>query len=70
MYFEADAGPSATADFKSPDLQTKREICSVRFYYYMYGADVGSLTVSSQGLVAGEVTTQGVSPGYRCFRAG
>ena len=34
--------------------------CSVRFYYYLYGKDVGTLMVQTRGVVNGEVTVKGV----------
>ena len=33
----------------------------VRFYYYLFGQDVGALTVMSRGVVDGELTWEGVA---------
>ena len=60
LYFEADQGPSARGFFRSPDLQSSSGRCTVRFYYYLYGDNVGTLTIQSRGVVNGEVTYQPV----------
>ena len=60
LYFEADQGPSAMGFFRSPDLQSPTGSCTVRFYYYLYGNNVGTLTVQSRGVVNGEVTWKAV----------
>ena len=46
--------------FRSPDLQSPSGGCTVRFYYYLYGNNVGTLTVQSRGVVNGEVTWKAV----------
>ena len=46
--------------FRSPDLQSTSGSCTVRFYYYLYGNNVGTLTVQSRGVVNGEVTWKAV----------
>ena len=46
--------------FRSPDLQSPTGSCTVRFYYYLYGNNVGTLTVQSRGVVNGEVTWKAV----------
>ena len=46
--------------FRSPDLQSPSGSCTVRFYYYLYGNNVGTLTVQSRGVVNGEVTWKAV----------
>jgi hypothetical protein len=61
LLFEADQGPTAESFFRSPDLQSPTGNCSIRFSYYLYGAEVGTLTVQSRGVVNGEVTWNGVS---------
>ena len=60
LYFEADQGASARGYFRSPDLQSSSGRCTVRFYYYLYGDNVGTLTIQSRGVVNGEVTYQAV----------
>ena len=60
LYFEADQGPSAVGFFRSPDLQSPSGSCTVRFYYYLFGNNVGTLTVQSRGVVNGEVTWKAV----------
>ena len=61
LYFEADQGPNANGFFRSPELVAPSGDCSVRFYYYFYGKDVGTLIVQTRGVVNGEVTWEGVS---------
>ena len=46
--------------FRSPDLQSPSGSCTVRFYYYLYGDNVGTLTIQSRGVVNGEVTWKAV----------
>ena len=46
--------------FASENLEDGTGSCTVRFYYYMYGKDVGTLKVQSKGVVGGEIQIETV----------
>ena len=60
LYFEGDTGYGASAHYTSPDLRSEDGSCTLRFYYYMHGKDIGSLLIKTVGIVNGNVTSETV----------